>query len=42
MVLFYIICLALFGGIDQLGNTSSWQFVVLVVLAFFTLIHYGD
>jgi hypothetical protein len=33
MILFYIICLALLGGIDQLGNTGSWQFIVLVVLA---------
>ena len=33
MVLIWIILLALFGGIDQLGNTHSWQFIVLVVLA---------
>lgn len=32
ILLVYIIALALLGGIDQLGNDSSWQFVVLVVL----------
>lgn len=33
MTIFFIIGLALFSGIDQLGNTSSWQFVILVILA---------
>lgn len=33
MTIVYIILLALFGGIDQLGHASSWQFIVLVFLA---------
>lgn len=33
MTIFFIICLALFGGIDQLGNANSWQFAILVILA---------
>lgn len=37
MVLLFIIGLALFGGIDQLGNARSWQFIVLVILAIFSL-----
>lgn len=33
MTLVFIVALALFGGIDCLGDASSWQFIVLCVLA---------
>jgi hypothetical protein len=33
MTILFIVCLALFGGIDQLGNASSWQFLALIILA---------
>lgn len=37
MVLGYLIALVIFGGVDRLGNPNSWQFAVLVVLAFLSL-----